>query len=191
MHAAMHDAECAQQCMQRCTLQCCADAAFTLACASWHALVLSWALCTLTLNGVMTKASNQAALLFANDQQRLPCAPLFHAALHARRTRAGTGAAGTETAFANSTAAMTVAADTRDNSMRVAHSYAPDHLTRLKRSCVQHLHSSSGSRVRKARGRFKLSADGSGAWHDDEGSRMQVVDPVALGMRTKPKPTKL
>eukprot|EP00983_Pelagomonas_calceolata_P079272 1154595-Pelagomonas_calceolata.AAC.11 len=39
------------KCMQRC-----AGDAFTLRCASWHALVLSWVLCLLQLNGAMTEA---------------------------------------------------------------------------------------------------------------------------------------
>eukprot|EP00983_Pelagomonas_calceolata_P038166 1136694-Pelagomonas_calceolata.AAC.6 len=33
--------QCAQQCIQQCTQQCCADGAFLLACALWHAPVLS------------------------------------------------------------------------------------------------------------------------------------------------------
>eukprot|EP00983_Pelagomonas_calceolata_P024683 777169-Pelagomonas_calceolata.AAC.3 len=34
-----------QRCAQQCTQQCCADDAFVLACASWHAPVQSRRLC--------------------------------------------------------------------------------------------------------------------------------------------------
>eukprot|EP00983_Pelagomonas_calceolata_P068203 1149810-Pelagomonas_calceolata.AAC.2 len=66
MHAAMHTAmhaamqtECSQQCTQQGMQQCCAYGAFTLAHASWHAPVVSWALCLLQLNGIMTGAFRQ------------------------------------------------------------------------------------------------------------------------------------
>eukprot|EP00967_Tisochrysis_lutea_P023611 scaffold27119_cov19-Tisochrysis_lutea.AAC.1 len=51
--------QCAQQCMQQCTQQCCADDALTLACAPWHALLLSWAFCLMQLNGAITEAISQ------------------------------------------------------------------------------------------------------------------------------------